>query len=140
VSAATAAGTATQPTHITIGVMDADSVATALNTLIAEHPNAARKMSVKILKPSDTLADIQILYVGHDSNSQIKELLAGVRNLPVLTVTASDGALELGSIINFVVIDGHIKFEISVIQATRSGLKISSRLLGIAQKIDTGGK
>jgi hypothetical protein len=131
----------TQPaTQITIGVIDADAVAAALTTLITEHPNAARRMSVKILKANEPLADIQVLFVGHGSSSQIRDLLAGARDLPVLTVTAADGALDAGSIINFVVVDGHIKFEISVTQATRSGLKISSRLLAIAQKLDTGGK
>jgi hypothetical protein len=127
-------------THITIGVIDADEVAAALNTLIAAHPNEVRKMTVKILKTNETLADIQILFIGHGNNAQIRDLLAGTRDLPMLTITAFDGALEFGSIINFIIIDGHIKFEISVNQATRNGLKISSRLLALAQKIDTGVK
>jgi hypothetical protein len=130
----------TIPTSINIGIIDADEVAAALSTLVAAHPDQTRKMSVKILKPNESLANIQILFIGHSNSTQIRDLLAVTRDSPVLTVTAFDDALAFGSMINFIVIDGHIKFEISVSQATHCGIKISSRLLGIAQKIDTGGK
>ncbi|HSY28334.1 MAG TPA: YfiR family protein, partial [Burkholderiaceae bacterium] len=63
---------------------------------------------------------------------------SATQSLPILVVTESAGALESGSIINFVPVDDRIRFEISVTQAERSGLKISSRLLGVAQKIESG--
>jgi len=117
-----------------------NEIAAALITLVAAHNDSARKITVKKIRPGDPLSDCQILFIQSDNSSQLKELLSSAKDLPVLTVTASDGALNYGSIVNFIVVDEHIKFEISVYQASRSGLKISSRLLRVAQKIDTGRK
>jgi hypothetical protein len=46
--------------------------------------------------------------------------------------------MDAGGIINFVTVDNRIRFEISVGNADRQGLKVSSRLLAVAQRVDTG--
>jgi len=53
----------------------------------------------------------------------------------MLVVTDSPGALKRGSMINFVLSDGHLRFEISLAAADRAGLSLSSRLLAVAQAV-----
>ena len=122
----------------TIGVVGADRVAAALNTLTGSNPVNDRALQVKVLKPGDPLTGVQILFVGKQETAHLKQLLEAIQTQPVLTVTESAGALDSGSIINFVPADDHIRFEVSVTQAERSGLKISSRLLSVAQKVESG--
>jgi len=55
-----------------------------------------------------------------------------------LTVTESDGALAQGSIINFVVAERRVRFEIALDSAEKSRLRLSSRLLAVAQQVRTG--
>ncbi|HEU5335061.1 MAG TPA: YfiR family protein, partial [Terriglobales bacterium] len=58
---------------------------------------------------------------------------------PVLTVGDSGDFLPLGGVINFVVEQDRVRFEISLAAAQRQRLKISSKLLAVARVVDAGG-
>jgi hypothetical protein len=60
--------------------------------------------------------------------------LQGLRGKPVLTVTDSRAGAE-GGMIHFVIHQGRVRFNIDEAQAARSGVGISSRLLGIALSV-----
>lgn len=124
-------------TPVTIGVIGADDVAAELNNIKSGRPPNSRAVEVKMLKPGDSLAGVQVLFIGGQENGRLKRLLEGLQSQPVLTVTEWTGALGAGSVINFVPVDDRIRFEVSVAHAERSGLKISARLLNVAQKVET---
>ena len=52
-----------------------------------------------------------------------------------LVVTESEGALEQGSAINFVVLEDRVGFEVSLEAAERTGHRISARLLAVARRV-----
>ena len=124
-------------TPLTIGIVGADEIAAELNRIKSAQPAGSRPLEVKILRPGDSLAGVQILFIGRQENARLKRLLEGIQSQPVLTVTESAGGLAVGGIINFVPIDDRIRFEVSLLNAEQNGLKISARLLGVAQKIET---
>lgn len=121
---------------VTIGIVGADDMASELIKLKGGPLINNRALEVKLLKPSEPLTGIQVLFVGRHESAALSRILDRVQTQPVLTVTELTGALGVGSIINFVPVDDRIRFEVSVVQAERSGLKISARLLGVAQKIE----
>ena len=55
-----------------------------------------------------------------------------IRARLALVVTESPGALHQGSALNFVSIDGQIRFELSLDAAEKRGLKLSSRLVAVS--------
>lgn len=61
-------------------------------------------------------------------------MLQGLHGKPVLTVTDSRGGGQAG-MIHFVVRQGRVRFNIDEALAARSGVGISSRLLGIALSV-----
>ena len=124
-------------TPVTIGVLGADEIATELNNIKTARPVSSRPIEVKRLKPGEPTSGVQMLFIGHEESARLKRLQDNLQSRPVLTVTDSVGALGAGSIINFVTVDDRIRFEVSVAQAELSGLKISARLLGVAQRIET---
>src|SRR6185312_12207432 len=63
---------------------------------------------------------------------QVRATLQALDGKPVLTVTDSDDADSSGSIVQFVIRGGHVRFEIDNAAAVRSHLAISSKLLGLA--------
>ena len=69
-----------------------------------------------------------ILYAGGGAG----EALQAVANAPVLTVT--DGS-QGGGIIQFVTVQGHVRFAINQAAAAGNGIEISSKLLGLAVKV-----
>jgi hypothetical protein len=61
-------------------------------------------------------------------------LLQGLQGKPVLTVTDARAGAQSG-MIHFVIHQGRVRFNIDEAQAARSGVGISSRLLGIALNV-----
>jgi hypothetical protein len=52
-----------------------------------------------------------------------------------LVVTEWDNALREGSVINFVSVDGQVRFEVSLEAAQRRHLRLSARLLSVAHQV-----
>lgn len=74
----------------------------------------------------------QILFDAGSPEQSIAAGLQAVRGTPVLTVTDSEDNGGPKGIINFVIADGHVRFEINVATASSNGLAISSKLLSLA--------
>jgi hypothetical protein len=90
------------------------------------------------VKGGDSLAGLQVLYVGNGTAEELPQSLAPARSLPILVVTDAPGALASGSVINFTVERDRVRFEVSLPAAERNGLKLSSRLLAVAQRVERG--
>ncbi len=71
----------------------------------------------------------QILYVG---GGDIATALDAVRGAPVLTVTGAPPESARRGVINFVIRENHVRFEIDESLAEEDGLTISSKLLSLA--------
>lgn len=128
---------------VTIGVLAADEIGEALSKIKElRSAKGRRAVAVKILTPGDALAEslrgVQILFIGRRVSAKIKKILGSIHAPAVLIVTESPGALSAGSMINFVTVDERIRFDVSMDNAERGDLKISARLLAVAQKIETG--
>jgi hypothetical protein len=121
---------------ITIGVMGEDPLADELAQMVAGRTVEGRVLAVRKQRDDDLAADIHILFIARAESAQLKTIAAQSR--PVLIVTESEGLLNQGSMINFVVVGGHLRFEISLENAEKRRLKLSSRLLTVAQSVLTG--
>ena len=86
---------------------------------------------------SDALG-VQLVFVGGADGAQLRRLLEPFKAMPALTISDAPGAMEAGSVINFVLVDNRLRFEVSLGNAERHGLKVSARLLAVAQRVDTG--
>jgi hypothetical protein len=119
---------------LAIGVIGADGLADELQQVVAGRSIHGRAISVRKLGHGDPVAGLQMLFIGHTA-SDIAGLLAAARESAVLTVTESDDAFALGSVINFVVVQDKIRFDIALQSAEHAHLRISSRLLAVARKV-----
>lgn len=119
-----------------IGILDADAVAEELKKLGTAHPLKNRPVQVRQLAAGMSLAGLHLLYIGHRSARNARNLFDSIAAKPVLTMTESAGSLSAGSIINLVLVDDRIRFEVSLPHAEARQLKISSRLLDVAYRIE----
>jgi len=91
-----------------------------------------------VLTHSDAPADWKggrILFVSDSERRRLPEIVQAVKGMPVLTVGESEGFLERGGMINFVVKEKKVRLEINLVAAEAAGLKISSRLLAVADTV-----
>ena len=120
---------------VTIGVLDATEMADELARITAGRLVNDRPVVVRQVSSGDSLAGIHVLFVGTRAGDRLGALLLPALERPILTVTESAGALASGSIINFTVDRERVRFEVSLPAAERSRLKLSSRLLAVAQRV-----
>ena len=129
---------ARRDTPVTIGVLGSETLADELSQAVVGRTINGRPVTVKRLKPGEPLAGVHVLFIGRSESARLNQLAQGAQPRSILTVTESDGALAQGSVINFIVADRRVRFEISLESAEKSKLRLSSRLLTVAQQVRPG--
>ena len=125
--------------QFTIAVLGAKNVAEQLKALLPEHPIQGKPGHVATIQGLSEVGDAQMVYVGPDYAGKLSVLVEALKDRPILIVSDQPGALEEGSMVNFLVEHEHVRFEISTFAAKRSGLVIGSSLLAVAEHVKTGG-
>ena len=124
----------------TFGVLGAEALADELTRVVEGRTLNGRSVAVQRLKLGASLVGVHVLFVGQGSAMPMAPLQQWVQQRPVLVVTESEGALERGSMINFVLAERRVRFEIAPDTAEKNGLRLSSRLLAVAQKVSAGAR
>ena len=119
-----------------IAVTGADDVAAELERMLDTNKVNGRKMVVRRVSKVQDLAGVHILYVGPRSLSRSRALRKAAIDKPILIVTDDPRGLDAGGIINFIEVDRNVRFEISLIAADRSHLRINSALLSVAARVE----
>jgi hypothetical protein len=121
-----------------IGVVGADSLADELAQIVAGRTINGRPLIIKKLRRGEPLTGLHILFVGRMEEARMTDALAAARGSATLVVTESNNAIPPGSMINFVLVDDKVRFDIALPPAQQGNLKISARLLGVARKVLAG--
>jgi hypothetical protein len=84
-------------------------------------------------------ATMQLLFIGGSDGARVARVVhqAGTT---ALIVTDCDNGLQQGSAINFVIVDERVRFDVALDAAERNGIKLSSRLLTVANRVSKGGQ
>lgn len=118
-----------------IAVAGDDAVAADLEQLVAGRNLDGRPVVTRrVGTEAGALAGVHVLFVGQRSE-RLRELLAAAVG-PVLVVTDQASALGLGSIINFSSEGGRMRFSVSLSAAEARSLRLSARLLAVAQDVE----
>jgi hypothetical protein len=118
-----------------IGVFGDDAVAADLEQLAAGRTVEGHPLAVRRIRESDALERLHVLFAGGAREARVREVLAAVRG-PVLTVSDLDGGHRLGAVLNFTNDGGRVRFTASLPQAQARGLRLSARLLAVAQEVE----
>jgi hypothetical protein len=118
---------------IVMGVMGADAIADELRSIVASRMLGRHPIEVRTLGAGQALPPtLHVLFVGRDDASLLARLVPLAQRRAILLVTAFADGLDRGSVINLLVRENHVRFEVSLDAAQRSGLKLSSRMLAVA--------
>lgn len=118
-----------------IGMLGAEEVASDLEKLVAGRTVEGRPIAVKRLRELHSDAGIHLLFVGQQRDGRLRDALQSAAG-PMLVVTEQDGALAQGSVINFSTDAGRVRFSVSLAAAEARNLKLSARLLAVAQLVE----
>jgi hypothetical protein len=118
---------------IVLGILGNETLAAELQAFEAGRTVEKRPVTVRRVRPSDSLRDVHLLFIDRSEAQHLDRLARGTT--PTLVVTEWPGALEQGSIVNFTTVNDQVRFEISLDSARPRGLRLSSRLLSVAREV-----
>jgi hypothetical protein len=113
-------------------ILGADPFGSALDTL-KDKTIKGRPFKIKRVNRVDDNEACHILFISASEKGNLKQILHAIRNSNTLTIGEIEGFARMGGIINFIVVNKKVHFEINPVAAERSGLKISSQLLKLAK-------
>jgi hypothetical protein len=120
---------AARPT-LRVCILGSDQVAGLFRELTASKADAR---SIQLSTEADTdPARCQLLYLGRNSDD-IAAALRKVKGRAVLTVSDDRDFMQLGGMVEFIELQGKIKLQVSVRAAKSVDLKLSAKLLEVAQ-------
>lgn len=121
-----------------VGVINADDVHDELTKITAGRTVSNRPVLIKKQQLGDVLTGVHVLFIGKTERARQTPLLKQLRGQPILLVTETNGALVHGSMINFEIADDRVRFSVSLDPVEKSGLKLNTRLLGVAIAVVKG--
>ena len=120
---------------IIIGILGNDPFGSVLDNIVKNEKVKGRKIIVKRSKQLSDLRGSHILFVSSSEQSRLGSIIHETSGWHALTVGDVPGFANHGGIINFVIRDNKVKFEINTAAANTADLKISSQLLKLAKII-----
>ncbi len=84
---------------------------------------------------SEQIGDCHVVFICRSEKGHLATVLGPLRRQNLLTVADTAGFLEAGGIVNFLIEDKKVCFEINTAAAQRAGLQIRSQLLRLAKRI-----
>jgi hypothetical protein len=115
-----------------IGVVGASAIQKDLKSMAASKKVNGMPIEIKQFKSVSEITGCHILYVSASASGKIDQITTITQDQSVLIVTDKPGLAKKGAAINFVEVDGKIKFELNQQNAKSRGLKISGSLASLA--------
>ena len=117
-----------------LGIFGDDLFGAALHSLSGKTVKE-RRLTIKRFDSLLDLDPCHILFMASAAPEQLEKALESLEGSNVLTVGEMRSFAQMGGIINFVVRNNKIRFEINLGAGKRAGLMISSQLLKLADSV-----
>jgi hypothetical protein len=116
-------------------IFGADPFGQDIDTSIDGKTVRGKRLTVTRMGVGDELRRCQILFVPAAELIQWPLIFEELRGAPVLTVGEGDGFAARGGMINFLIEDRKVRFEINPTASQVAGVRISSQLLKLATRL-----
>jgi hypothetical protein len=121
---------------VIIAVAGSDDMAGVLSEITAGRSVNNRPIIVRALREGEGGPPAHLLFVAGPDCARAGRVMRSVRAL--LVVTECDTGLQQGSVINFRIVDEHVRFDVSLDAAEKNNVRLSSRLLTVANRVQRG--
>ncbi|MDB5800907.1 MAG: hypothetical protein JWL63_1846 [Rhodocyclales bacterium] len=126
---------------LVVGVIGSDDIAARLQQMVPGHPVLGHPVVIRNLKShGESLEGLHALYIGRSENAWLDNLAERAQQLSVLTVAEATDGIDYGCVINFLLDEGRVRFDVSMEAAQLGKLTLSSRLLAVAHRVKSGAR
>jgi hypothetical protein len=120
-----------------ICVLGQDPFGSALNAILANETIAGKRVAAKRIPTPQDAVNCRVLFISSSESGRVKEILTALGGASVLTVSDLPQFAERGGMLQFVLMDARVRFEVNLLAAERAGLSLSSELLKVAINVRT---
>ena len=118
-----------------ICVLGQDPFGESLDSTIAGEAIDGKSLVAKRAAKLEDAAGCRILYISASESNQLNRILGALTGTPVLTVSDIPEFTTHGGMIQFVVKENKVRFEVNLSAAEKSGLVLNSQLLKVATAV-----
>ena len=118
--------------NFVIGVVGSDDVYDKLVQLYSSKSIASQPIEIKRFESATAIDRCHLLYVPEKQHGAIAEIVKNVGKNSSLIVTEKDGGIEDGAVINFIIKDSKLKYELNNKTAASRKLLIGTDLQHLA--------
>jgi hypothetical protein len=120
---------------IVIGVVGSDRMYELLLGVVPGRPMQGRKVEVRRLTTPEQSSGVHMVFVGKEAWDGLPAWSAASRKDAVVVTTDAPQGVERGAALGFIQAGQRVRFEASIAAAEQSGVKFSSRLLAVAERV-----
>jgi len=120
-------------TPIVLCIEGKDPFGSFLSSTVLKQTVNGRAMRILHLQNVAEARGCHILYIGTSERKSIDQIFSTLKGASVLTVGEMTQFAAHGGMIQFSLEDQHVRFDINLDAASQAGLRISSKLLVLAQ-------
>jgi hypothetical protein len=124
---------------IIVCIVGETPIYTLLESAVIDKTAGNRSLAVRKVSDGQQATGCHILFIGRADRKRIPAVLAAITPWGILTVGETPEFVAEGGVVNFKLENGRVRFEINVDAARRERLRISSKLLSLAEIVKTEG-
>jgi YfiR/HmsC-like len=114
-------------------ILGRDPFGDSLTAIVSRQTARGRPVQIRHIQIEKGVRACHVLYISSSEKKSIAQILSALKGLSVLTVGEMAQFAARGGMIQFSLEEKQVRFEINLEAASRADLKISSRLLVLAQ-------
>lgn len=120
---------------IVIGIIGADPLGDYLDEAVQGKDIEGKSVTVKRFEAVEEITACHILFISASHRGNADEILESMRETSTLLVGANEDLFERGCHLSFVIKENKVKFKVNKSAAERVGLKLSSKILRVADEV-----
>jgi hypothetical protein len=125
---------------IVVGVAGSDRMFDLLSAIATSHTAQGRAIRIVRLGKPEQVPDLHLVFVGKDAWGDLPAWTAASKDRGLVVATDAPQGVDRGATLAFVQLAGKIRFEASLSAAERAGIKLSARLLAVADRVVGAGQ
>lgn len=123
---------------LVVTVVGEDDLAIAIANQLSTRIVGGRNVFVRFARRAKDARGSHLVYVASSESTRVDEVLAELKGTPALTVADVEGFVRRGGMVDFTREQGRTRFRVHTGNVEAAGLKVSSRLLALAQVVGAG--
>jgi hypothetical protein len=120
----------------TIGILEYPPLAAELNAMVSSAKIGGRKIDIKEFASAEDIENCNMVFIPAYKARQFPSVITQLGTDPTLIITNKMDYAKKGAGVNFVLVDGKLKYEINCRAIEKRGMKISANVKGMGIVVD----